>query len=46
MIEMLDRFNANPQFSDPFPSNETADETSYQFGITVLYRPTVTRVVR
>jgi DNA primase catalytic subunit len=46
MIEMLDRFNANPQFSDPFPSNETANETGYQFGITVLYRPTIARVVR
>lgn len=46
MIEMLNRFNANPQFSDPFPSNETVTENGYSFGITVQYRPTVMRVVR
>jgi hypothetical protein len=46
MIEMLDRFNANPQFSDPFPEDEVATENGYSFGITVQYRPTIARVVR
>jgi hypothetical protein len=47
MIEMLNRFNGNPQFFDPFPSTETVSETGgYAFGISVQYRPTVLRVVR
>jgi hypothetical protein len=46
MIEMLNRFNANPQFADPFPDGEAADENGYSFSISVQYRPTIARVVR
>ena len=43
MITTINRMNADPQFANPFPSNETAnDDGTYSFKLTVstACRPT------
>ena len=40
MITTINRMNADPHFSEVFPSNETArDDGTYQFTLTAEYRP-------
>lgn len=46
MITMLNHFAADRQFANAFPSNETANEGMYAFGITVDYTPSALKVVR
>jgi type IV pilus assembly protein PilN len=44
MIETINRMNADPQFRNPFPSNETRLEGgAYAFGLTVQYLPPAAR---
>ena len=39
MIKTIDRMNADPQFANPFPHNESRIEGGYSFDLTVQYRP-------
>lgn len=39
MIDTINRMNADPQFRDPFPANESVKDGTYQFQLTVLYIP-------
>jgi hypothetical protein len=39
MIDTINRMNADPQFRDPFPANESVEGGTYQFQLTVLYIP-------
>jgi type IV pilus assembly protein PilN len=39
MLTTINQMNADPQFKDPFPSNETQVEGGYQFNLNVLYTP-------
>ena len=40
MITTINRMHADPQFFNPFPSNESvAEDGTYSFGLTVGYRP-------
>lgn len=39
LVEMINRFNRDPHFVNPFPRVETATPTGYQFMIGVDYKP-------
>jgi len=39
LVEMINRFNRDPHFSNPFPRVETATPTGYNFTIGVDYKP-------
>jgi hypothetical protein len=39
MLTTINRMNADPQFRDPFPGNESQIEGGYQFDLNVLYTP-------
>lgn len=39
MITTINRMNANPHFSGPFPSNESVTPAGYAFALTAKYMP-------
>ncbi|HYI12970.1 MAG TPA: hypothetical protein VEK57_28240 [Thermoanaerobaculia bacterium] len=39
MLTTINQMNGDPQFKDPFPSNESQIEGGYQFSLNVLYTP-------
>ena len=40
LVEMLKRFNQDPQFANPFPTNETVDQGGiYHITLSVEYKP-------
>ena len=39
LVEMINRFNRDPHFSNPFPRIETVTPTGYNFAIGVDYKP-------
>lgn len=39
MIATINRMNADPQFRDPFPHNESSSEGGYSFDLTAQYLP-------
>jgi hypothetical protein len=41
LVDMINRFNRDARFSNPFPRVETATPTGYTFSIGVDYRPTL-----
>lgn len=45
MVSTLNNFNADPQFSNAFPSNEVAQPDRFDFSMTVDYRPSIARAV-
>lgn len=45
MINTIRRFNADPNFSGPFPASESVTPTGYKFVLAVDYRPSIARVV-
>lgn len=45
LVSTLDRMNADPNFSRPFPNGETNTGTGYDFGISVDYKPSVARSI-
>ncbi len=46
MVSTLDRLNADPHFSRPFPTAETNKGTDWDFGIGVDFRPSIARPVQ
>lgn len=43
MIETIDKMNADPQFANPFPSSQVADNGIYLFGLSADFKPSVVR---
>jgi len=43
MVSTIDRFNADPHFARAFPGSETNNEGSFDFNISVDYRPSIAR---
>jgi len=41
LVDMINRFNRDARFSNPFPRVETATPTGYNFSIGVDYKPTL-----
>jgi hypothetical protein len=41
LVEMINRFNRDPHFTNPFPRVETATPTGYNFTIGVDYKPSM-----
>jgi hypothetical protein len=41
LVEMINRFNRDSHFTNPFPRVETATPTGYTFSITVDYKPSL-----
>ena len=39
MINTINRMNADPQFRNPFPNNQTEEESGFSFALTVEYVP-------
>lgn len=46
MIVTITRFQQNPHFANPFPSNQVSTAAGYRFGMTVDYKPSIPRAVR
>jgi type IV pilus assembly protein PilN len=45
LLTTINRFQRDPHFSNPFPTNQESTPSGYRFGLGVDYRPTVMRVV-
>ena len=46
MVHTLDRFNHDAYFANAFPSSEDRTDAGYHFGVSVDYRPSVTRIIQ
>jgi Tfp pilus assembly protein PilN len=46
LVLTIDRFNASPHFTNPFPSTDTSTDEAYRFGLSVDYKPSVPRAAR
>ena len=46
MVHALDRFNHDAHFANPFPSSEDRTDNGYHFGVSLDYRPSVTRIIQ
>ena len=46
MVHTLDRFNHDAHFASAFPSSEDKTDNGYHFGVSLDYRPSVTRVIQ
>lgn len=46
MVHTLDRFNHDPYFANAFPSSEDRTDNGYHFGVSLDYRPSVTRIIQ
>ncbi|HEX7420841.1 MAG TPA: hypothetical protein VF505_13205 [Thermoanaerobaculia bacterium] len=45
LLNTINRFQRDPHFSNPFPTNQETTPNGVRFGLGVDYRPTVARVV-
>jgi len=45
MVSTIDRFNADPHFARAFPGSENNNGGAFDFGISVDYRPSISRSV-
>jgi len=45
MVSTIDRFNADPHFARAFPGSENNNAGVFDFGISVDYRPSISRSV-
>lgn len=45
LLNTINRFQRDPRFTNPFPTNQDNTPTGVRFGLGVDYRPTVARVV-
>lgn len=43
MIATIDKMNADPQFSNPFPSSQVSENNVYAFGLSVDFKPSTIR---
>jgi hypothetical protein len=46
MVHTLDRFNHDAHFANAFPSSEDRTDDGYHFGVSLDYRPSVTRIIQ
>jgi Tfp pilus assembly protein PilN len=46
MVHTLDRFNHDAHFANAFPSSEDKTDNGYHFGVSLDYRPSVTRIIQ
>jgi Tfp pilus assembly protein PilN len=46
MVHTLDRFNHDAHFARAFPSSEDRMDNGYHFGVSLDYRPSVTRIIQ
>ena len=46
MVHTLDRFNHDARFANAFPSSEDKTDNGYHFGVSLDYRPSVTRMIQ
>jgi Tfp pilus assembly protein PilN len=43
LVNMLNRFNKDPQFTNPFPANESFAQGVYRIALTVDFKPTTVK---
>ena len=46
MVHTLDRFNHDLHFASAFPSSEDRTDHGYHFGVSLDYRPSITRIIQ